>query len=45
MLVDPPPDLLHHPRIAVHGVTGSGKSTLGARLAALTGAPTCRWTT
>ena len=39
MLVDPPPDLRRHPRIAVHGVTGSGKSTLGARLAALTGAP------
>ncbi len=39
MLVDPPPHLRRHPRIAVLGVTGSGKSTLGARLAALTGAP------
>ncbi len=39
MLVDPPPDLRRHPRIAVHGVTGSGMSTLGARLTTLTGAP------
>ena len=39
MLVDPPPNLRGHPRIALHAVTGSGTSTLAARLAALTGAP------
>jgi adenylate kinase family enzyme len=39
VLVDPPHDLARHPRIVLHGVTGSGKSTPAARLAALTGAP------
>jgi adenylate kinase family enzyme len=38
VLVDPPPDLRGHPRVAIHAVTGSGTSTLAARLAALTGA-------
>jgi adenylate kinase family enzyme len=39
VLVDPPHDLTRHPRIVLHGVTGSGRSTPAARLAALTGAP------
>ena len=37
MLVDPPRDLTAHPRIVLHGVTGSGRATLADRLAALTG--------
>jgi ATP-dependent protease HslVU (ClpYQ) ATPase subunit len=39
VLVAPPPHLHDHRRIVLHGVTGSGKSSLAARLAALTGAP------
>lgn len=39
MLVDPPADLTRHRRVVLHGVTGSGKSTVAARLAAITGAP------
>ncbi len=39
MQIDPPPHLHDHRRIVVHGVTGTGKSTLAARLATLTGIP------
>lgn len=39
MLVDPPEDLGRHRRIVVHGVTGSGKSSLAVRLAAVGAMP------
>lgn len=37
VLVDPPEDLGRHRRIVIHGVAGSGKSSLAVRLAATGG--------
>lgn len=39
MLLDPPPDLSRHRRIVIHGVTGSGKSSMAVRLATVGGMP------
>lgn len=39
MLLAPPPDLSQHRRIVLHGVTGSGKSSMAVRLAAVGGMP------
>ncbi len=42
MLIAPPEDLARHRRIVILGVTGSGKSSLAVRLAAIGGMPHVR---